>query len=305
MFLELLAGNVDIMRMKPDQYIKASDNPIFRKVFTKKVVLEPEYTYMGYNLARELFKDKRVRRAMTMAIDRNMIVKKVLRNFGTVVTGPFYKNNWAYDKELKGIEYNPDKARILLKEAGFEDIDGDGVLEKDMGSYYLRFSFTLMMNTGNKDRELTAGYIQEYLKKVGIRVKLKYEEWTTFINEYVDMKKFDAIILTWGVSFDPDDTFAVWNSEEIPDIKNGKFGLNSISFVNKEVDELFKKGRLTLDRESRKRCYYRIHEIIQDLQPATFLYSAQNLYAVNKRIKNAQIDEISSLHNITKWWIDK
>jgi peptide/nickel transport system substrate-binding protein len=255
MFLELLSGNIDIMRMKPDQYRKASDNPMFHKAFIKKVVLEPEYTYLGYNLIRDIFKDVKVRRAITMAIDREEIVKKILLNFGTVVTGPFYKNNWAYDKSIKQIEYNLEKAKSLLKEAGYEDINGDGILEKDMGTHYLELSFTLMTNTGNKDRELTAEFIKKALKKVGIKVVVKFEEWTAFINKYIDTKKFDAILLAWGVSFDPDDTFTVWNSEEIPDIKNGKFGLNSTSFINKEVNDLFKKGRITFDKEKRKACY--------------------------------------------------
>jgi peptide/nickel transport system substrate-binding protein len=192
----------------------------------------------------------------------------------------------------------------LLKEAGFEDINGDGILDKDMGNYHLVFSFDLLTNAGNKDRELTAMAIQEELSGIGIDIHVRFEEWTTFISKYIDRKNFDAILLAWGLSFDPDDTYSVWSLGEIPDVKNGKFGLNAISFANQEVEDHYLAARLMLDRAERKKHYYRIHEIINQQQPYTFLYSAQGLFAVSRRIHNVQVNEISAIYNLETWWVD-
>lgn len=304
MFLELFAGHIDVMQMKPDQFRKATNNPMFEAAFTKAVALQPEYTYIGYNLAREPFDDPRVRRAFTLAIDRERIVHEIMLDCGEVISGPFYKRDWAYNPDVPPLPFDPAAARKLLAEAGWKDLNGDGFLEKDMGDHHLELSFALMTNVGNKDRELTLEVVAEELARIGVRVRPVFEEWGKFIGR-IDATDFDAISLAWGLSFDPDDTFSVWNSEEIPDLAKGKYGLNAISYRNPGVDRLFKAGRIARTREERRRCYYEIHRIIAEEQPYTFLYSAQSLYAISRRVHDAQINEIRLTYHLPSWWVDR
>ena len=130
----------------------------------------------------------------------------------------------------------------MLKEVGWVDTDGDGILEKD-GKH---FEFTVILNQGNNERRKTAEIIQRRLADVGIKIKIRTLEWATFINEYIDKKNFDATILGWTIGQDPD-LFDVWHSS-----KTHYKELNFISYKNEEVDRLIMEGRHTFDLEKRK-----------------------------------------------------
>lgn len=302
MFLELLAGRIDVMQMKPDQYRKVLSNRMFDETFTLKRVLEPEYTYLGYNLLRPPFDDVRVRRALTLAIDRERLVDDVLKGYGKVVSGPFHKDNWACDPSVAPLPFDPAQARALLYAAGFRDVNGDGVLEKDMGDRDLELSFEIRTNVGNKDRELTLRVIGEQFRAIGARPRTVFEEWGKFVTR-IDAKDFDAILLAWNLSFDPDDTFSVWHSREIPDLETGKYGLNAISYSNPEVDRLFEQGRTKASRAERQKAYFAIHRLIADEQPYSFLYSAESLFAIRKRVLDAKVNKVRLVYNLHTWRI--
>lgn len=304
MFLELLAGNIDIMQLKPDQFVKFTQTPEFEKRFIKLRYPEPEYTYIGWNLKNRLFLDPRVRAAMGMAIDKNALIEKVLYNLGQISNGPFYPKSWAANPSVRNLPYDPKKASAMLAEAGWRDSDGDGVLEKDFGggtaeSSLTKFEFRLLINAGKKDRELCAEFIASELKKIGIRVIVDTLEWKDMI-KLIDDTRFDAFIMTWGLPNDPDISY-IWHSSQIPDPAKQKFGLNSVSYSNPEVDSLFDEAKQTFDRAERTEKYRRIHEIIMNEQPYTFLYIADTLYAVSKKIGNVKPSQIGIYYNVEKW----
>nr|HPG60224.1 ABC transporter substrate-binding protein [Candidatus Wallbacteria bacterium] len=312
MFLELLQGNIDIMQLKPDQFVKFTDTPEFEKRFVKIKYPEREYTYIGWNLKNRLFADEKVRVAISSAIDKNALIEKTLYNLGQISDGPFYPSSWASNPTIKNIAYDVNAAKKNLEEAGWSDMDADGFLEKkiDVKSFFgyddtveiQRFEFGLLINAGNKDRELCAKFIASELKKIGIKVNVDTLEWKDFI-KLIDSTSFDAFILTWSLGYDPDIS-SIWHSSNIPDMKRGKFGLNSISYKNPEVDALLDEARQTIDQNRRIKCYHRIHEIIIKQQPYCFLYIADTLYAVARKIKNAKPSQAGIFYNIEKWKIE-
>jgi len=149
------------------------------------------YTYLGYNLEHPLFKEKKVRQALSYALNKEELIQGVLLGFGQSATGPFPPASWAYNQEIKDYPYQLETAKKLLAESGWVDINQDGWLEKEGG----KFEFTLMTNQGNKNRELTAEIIQSQFRKVGIKVNIRIVEWSTFVNNYIDKRQFDAVIL--------------------------------------------------------------------------------------------------------------
>jgi peptide/nickel transport system substrate-binding protein len=295
MFLELQTGGVDMMDLTPIQYTKQTESEYFRNNFQKFRYPQFVYTYMGFNLKHPFFKDRRVRQAIACAIDKSEIIDVVLFGLGSPATGPYVPNTWPYNPNVKKYPYNPERARQLLKEAGWEDTDGDGVLDKDGRP----FRFTILTNMGNTLRMNTATIIQWKLAKIGIKVDIKVLEWSTFVNEFIDKRRFETVILGWSISPDPDQ-YDIWYSKKT---KEKEF--NFVSYSDPEVDALLEKGRRTYNIEERKKDYFRIQEILAEDLPYIFLYVPDATPIVHARFKGIKPSPIGITYNLPKWYVPK
>lgn len=293
MFLELQAGGVDMMGLTPIQYTKQTDTDFFRKNFQKFRFPTFAYTHMAFNLKHPWFKDKRIRQAMAYAIDKSELVDVVLFGLGSPATGPYVPNTWPYNPEVKKYGYDPEKARQLLKEAGWEDTDGDGILDKDGRP----FKFTIRTNMGNSLRKNTATIIQWRLAKIGIKAEIEAIEWSTFVNEFIDKRRFEAVLLGWSIGLDPDQ-YDIWHSSKT---KEKEF--NFVGYNNPEVDALLEKGRRTFDINERKKAYFRIQEILADELPYLFLYVPDATPIVHARFKGIKPAPIGISYNLPKWYV--
>jgi peptide/nickel transport system substrate-binding protein len=295
MFLELRTGGIDMMGLTPIQYTKQTENDFFRTNFHKYRYPQFAYTYMGFNLKHPFFKDKRVRQAIAYAIDKSEIIDVVLFGLGNPATGPYVPNTWPYNPNVKKYEYDTGKAKHLLKEAGWEDTDGDGILDKDGRP----FRFTILTNMGNKLRMNTATIIQWRLAHIGIKVDIKALEWSTFINEFIDKRRFEAVLLGWSIGLDPDQ-YDIWHSS-----KTREKEFNFVSYKNPEVDELLEKGRRTFDIGERKKAYFRIQEILSEDLPYIFLYVPDATPIVHARFRGIIPSPIGITYNLPKWYVPK
>jgi peptide/nickel transport system substrate-binding protein len=292
MFLELKQYAIDMMGLTPLQSVKQTDYAAFRREFNKYRYLSFSYVYLGYNLKHPYFRDKKVRQAISYAIDKKEIIEGILMGQGVEATGPYKPDTWAYNGRVKRYEYDPDRAVALLKEAGFQML-GDGIATKDGKP----FEFTVLVNQGNEVRIRCAELIQRRLAKIGISMKIRVIEWASFINEFIDKRNFEAVILGWTIPNDPD-IYDIWHSS-----KQGPKELNFTAFENKEVDELLVKARHTMDREERKRCYFRIQEILAEEQPYTWLFVPYTNLAVHKRITGIDPGPAGVAWNTVKWYV--
>jgi peptide/nickel transport system substrate-binding protein len=295
MFLELRAQNISMMGLTPLQYTRQTENNLFKENFNKYRYLSFAYTYLGYNLTHPFFTDKRVRQAMSYAINKDEIVSGVLLGLGKPATGPFKPGTWAYNGNVKIYSYDPAKARALLKEAGWVDQNGDGILEKNGKP----FVFEILTNQGNETRQKCAEIIQRQLKEVGISVKIRVVEWSALVTNFINKRQFDAVILGWTIPLDPD-AYDVWHSS-----KTAPEELNFVSYRNPEVDEMLEKGRSTFDPKERKKYYDRFQEILAEDQPYTFLYVPDELIIISKRFRGIEPAPIGIGHNTEKWYVPK
>lgn len=294
-FLELQAGGLDLMSLTPIQYKTQTDTPAFTRNFNKYRYLSFSYTYLGYNLIKPLFQDVRVRQAISYAIDKQEIIDGVLLGLGHVATGPYKPDTWVYNANVKRYAYKPELARDLLKEAGWTDSNGDGVLDKNGEP----LAFTIVTNQGNDLRSKTAEIIQRRLKEVGIKIEIRIVEWATFLKEFIFPGNFDATILGWSGGPEPDQ-FNIWHSS-----KTAPRELNFIKYNNPEVDELLERGRRIFDRSERKKIYDRFQEILADEQPYTFLYVGEALPAVARRFRGIEPAPAGITYNFIKWYVPK
>lgn len=292
-FMELKAGNIDIMGLSPLQYLRQTDTEKFKKDYAKYKYLANGYTYLGFNLTRAPFDDRRIRQAIAYAIDKEEIIKGVLLGLGEEATGPYKPGTPWYNPGVVRYPYDPEKALSILKELGYADSDGDGIIDKNGKPFILN----IITNQGNKLREKTAQIIQQRLKTIGIEVKIRIIEWTVFLKEYVDRRNFDAVILGWNILQDPD-LYNVWHSSNaVPG------GLNFVGYKDAEVDELLEKGRHTFDNELRKKCYFRFQGIMAEQQPYVFLYVPYSLPVVNSRFKGIEPAPAGITYNLEKWYV--
>ena len=266
---EFYGGAIDNYGAQPHEVARLKKDPRYQSFSG----LSFGYTYIGYNMRRELFRDKRVRRALGMAIDTDKIIRYVMYDQAERITGPFVKQTDYYDKSVKPLPYDPEGALRLLEEAGWKK-NSEGKLEKD-GRV---FAFTLITNSGNELRKSILTIAQDSWKKIGMDVKTDIVEWTVFLGKHVNTGNFDALILGWSMGIDPD-LYQIWHSSQ-----TGNNQLNFVGFKNKEADDLIIKIRQEYDYDKQVQYCRRLHRIIADEQPYTFLYVAKWTAVLDKKI---------------------
>jgi peptide/nickel transport system substrate-binding protein len=266
------------MRIDQFQWENQTKDDDFLRRFNKSHYYVPQYNYIAWNCRSVWFKDSRVRRAMTMLFDRQTINDELYSGFATIVTGPFYFNSWAYDRSIDPIPFDPDEAKRLLDEAGWVDQDNDGVREKDR----VRFVFDYFITSGGQTARRFAELLQEECQKAGIVVNIRPLEGATFFDKMFK-GEYDGTALAWRLDNDPDiyDTF---HSSHVPPI-----GLNHTFYSNSDVDSLLELGRVEYDRDSRQEIYHKVHRLIHEDQPYTFVNSVPEKRPINKRIKNVVV----------------
>lgn len=294
-FLELKAGNIDTMGLKPLQFTKLTNSKSFTDKFNKYKYLANGYTYMGFNLNNPLFTDKRVRQAMSYAINRQEIVEGVMYGQGIPLACPFKPGTWAYNENIKPYPFDIEKAKSLLKQAGWVDTNGNGILDKDGKE----FEFTVVTNQGNDSRKMTAELMQQSYKEIGVKMNINIQEWSTFIENTIHKRQFEAYILGWSLSPEPD-PHDIFHSS-----KTGEKEFNIVGFNNAEADDLMVKARKTFDQIERKKYLDRFQEILHDEQPYLFLYAPYSLQALHKRIQNVEEAPAGISHNYIDWYIPK
>ena len=287
-FLELRTQSLDELSLLPDQW-NAYDS--FFEKYNKFRYPSFGFTFLGFNLEKEPYNNIKFRRAVSYAINKKDIIDGVMLGMAKPAEGIYPPQSWAY-KEIKPYEYSPEKALDILQQIGFEkSIDGYMMYKNK------NFEINIITNQGNKARELTCQIIQEQLKKIGIKVNVRILEWSIFINQYVNKKNFDALVLGWNTAVDPDQ-YLLWHSSQS---NPGQY--NFMSYRNKEVDALFIKARTTFDKEKRKKYYHKIQDIMRDDPPCIFLYFPENLICINKRVEGVEVAPAGIGWNFHKWMI--
>ncbi len=245
---------------------------------------------MGLQNRHELFNDKRVRQALTLAVDRYSIVDGLLDGMGIVQPGPVSSVSWAFNKDIKPYPYDPDRAEELLAEAGW--VPGtDGFLEKDGR----KFKFTLTYPTGDKIRMDSALIIQQNLKDIGIEVELDLLDFPTLTAKVADNRDFDAVLMAWDMPPDPDG-IELWGPDSY---------FNFINFEHPNNLRLLQEGRSVVLKEERKAIYDRWQELIYDECPYVFLYTSYEAYVHNSGLREFKPNSFGIWYDVIDWHFER
>ena len=267
--VEFRTGAIDIYAPQPHQIARYREDDAYQRFSS----LSTGYTYIGYNNRRELLADKRVRRALAMAIDVDEIIRYVLYGEAERTTGPFPKNTPWYDHALAPVPYDPDGARRILEDLGWKT-NSAGWLEKD-GRI---FEFNLITNNGNLVRKAVATIAQNAWRKLGVKCNTQLFEWAVFLEDFINPGDFDAVVLGWSMGVDPD-LYQIWHSSQ-----SGFGQLNFVGYKSAEADDLIVRIRREYDPQAQQAMAHRLHDVIASDQPYTFLYSPLATRVLDKKI---------------------
>ncbi|MCC6866918.1 MAG: hypothetical protein IT280_12260 [Ignavibacteria bacterium] len=289
---------IDLMYVvKPMDFVKELASP---EQFSMKKAdpFEPNFNYIGYNMNNVLFSDVKVRWALAYLVDRNLIIDKVQYGLAVPVQSPVYfgdKKN--FNPDLPVIEFNPEKAKQLLTEAGWKDNDGDGIIDKLVNGKKIDFKFTYLLNT-NESRKQTMLVVADALKKAGIIAEIQTLEWSVFL-EKIKKHEFDAIMGAWVLTDYPPDQYQLFHSSQS---KND--GSNYGSYNSPLADSLMEAYRSEFDEANRIIINKQLQKVLYDEQAYTFLWTPKAKYVYADRFKNVRWypTPITAYHT-PEWWV--
>lgn len=257
------------------------------------------YTYIAWNSARPLFSDKRTRRAMTHAFNREAILSSIVFNLGTITTGPFFHDSMAYNKNIKPYPFDLEESRRLLSECGWEDTDNDGIRDKMIDGQLVPFSFTLLIWKTSPQFLSIAEVYRNDLRKIGVDMYVQPIEWSSMLKK-MDEKEFDAFTGYWVINYRAD-PYQLWHSSQADAPK----GSNRVGFRNKRADEIIEIARKTFEPEKRAELFHEFHEIVHEEQPYTFFYSPIDQAVWWDHVKNVKLRKERPHTYPLPYYIDK
>jgi peptide/nickel transport system substrate-binding protein len=255
-----------------------------------------DYNYIALNNRSPFFADARVRRAMTMLLDRASIVRNLYKGSARIISGPWAPDSPAYDPSVPPLPFDPKAAAVLLDEAGWRDTDGDGVRDRAGRE----FSFELLVSAGSAAGQEIDEILASELARVGVRARVRSLEWGSFV-ERVDAGDFEAASLAWS-SVDPNpDPYPYWHSSQC-----APKGLNDGCYRNPEADRLMEQARRETDPKRREEIFHRLHRIFREDAPAIFVVNASQKYALRRTIRGLVTSPLG-LYGIwpgpLSWWL--
>ncbi len=242
-----------------------------------------QYYYIGINTKDRTGKltDKRVRRALAHLVDVDQLIEDLFYGLAQRTVGPIHPSKPYYNNDLAPIQYNVNKAKELLAEAGWNDSDGDGVVDKEIDGEKVDMRINYITSSASKFGQNLAEIMKANFQQAGIELNIELMEFRQLI-ERLRNRDYEMHSGGWGQDPVPTDLKQIWHTEsDRPD------GSNRSGFGNAETDELIDEIRVTLNEEEREAMYLRIQEIIYEEQPYIFLFSPRERVAIHKRFNTA------------------
>lgn len=268
------------------------------------------YEFLGLNSESELIKDPKIRKALAYAIDRREIISKVYLNNAQTVDVPIPSNHWLYDNAYRLYDYDIDRAKRLLKEAGWQDLDGDGILDKTVDNQKIELKIKLVSNSGNDLRRDVLSLIKSHLELVGFNVETQIADMETIAKDLLATNQFDALLTGYYLDNALDLSFAFHSREivEIDDIEDldeiDSIPNNFIKYRNSELDSLLDLASHSYDLNELSAVYQNIQDHMTRELPIISLYFRTGSLLVNPKLYGIdKPSQLSLYRNIEEWFI--
>jgi len=277
-------GDADMITPSSPQFVTKSADPEWQKDtdFLKWINMRCGYGFIAWNTDTRNgkptpFRDKRVRQAMTMLLDREKMIRDIWKGIGVVAKGNMPLESPGANKDIQPWPFDRARALAQLKEAGWEDRDKDGVLEDRNGN---AFSFEFSYSGGSEIAERVSRFVKDSYQDAGIIVTLRSADWSVY-QDFMKKRDFDAITLGWGANAPESDPKQIFHSESI---KNQ--GDNFAQWNSPEADRLIEAGRREMDADKRAKIWQQLEAVLHEEQPYTFTRVSPWLRFSSKKLGN-------------------
>jgi peptide/nickel transport system substrate-binding protein len=293
----LQRGDLDVTRVDNDIWTRAQNDSKITSRVAFHNVYRLGYNCILWNLTDPILSDARVRRALAMSFDRDTVVEKIYHGQARPVSGPFTVDDRANNPAVVPIEFNPTAAAALLRSAGWNDSDGDGVLDRDGR----KFELTLLVLAGNDTSREQSQVLQDALRALGVKLELRLIDDAAFYGQVL-ARNFQAAYVAWVNEPDPD-PFGLFHSSQIGD------GMNVVSYRSEEADQLMEEARTEMNEDRRTDLFRQLHEVLSRDQPYLWIVQVAEKWAVRKRVKNVEVAKGVGLYHWYPgphaWWIKR
>lgn len=271
---------LDLMRgIKPKDFIDLQENKGFTSKFNLSTPTMFSYYYLGFNTKNPKLSDAKVRQALSHAVNKEQIIDVIYYGLAEPTTGPVHPSKSHYNKNISDYEFNLDKAKAMLNEAGWTDSDGNGILDKNINGELVQMELDFKYNAGNDIRKNIGLLFQEDAKKIGVKINITAKEWSVYLDE-LDHHDFEIACAAWVFGPSMSDPKQTWHTES-----SVEGGSNYVSFGNARSDELIDNLRMEYDEAKRIEMYKELQQIIHDEAPYCFLFTPTERIAIHNRFE--------------------
>jgi peptide/nickel transport system substrate-binding protein len=273
-FNALRRGDIDESMVASDTWVRDRNNPAVTKTIDFQRFYTLNYNFVAWSNRHPILRDKRVRRALAMCIPVESVVNDLYHGTARAMSGPFTPDEWAFNPRVPVIRHDLEAAKQLLASAGWTDSDADGIL--DQGGR--KFSISLLSMTGSATGAQIMQMMQSEFKKVGVDARIEMMDGAAAIQRILT-GNFDAAYLSYDLDPDPDQYIAFHSSQVPPR------GQNFVFYSNPATDKLIEQARREIDLSKRQELYWKLHEVLADDQPYTWIVQVSAKWGVNKRVR--------------------
>ncbi|MCC7244712.1 MAG: hypothetical protein IT269_03455 [Saprospiraceae bacterium] len=268
--LDVVAGS-----FSADKFFMWKQDGGINNQYDFQVIGAATYSRCMFNLRRDVFKDKAVRQALAHCINYDYLVNTIQKGLAVRTVSAINPGKPYYAKDITPYDFNLDKAKTLLKDAGWADSNGDGVLDKTINGRRQDLTFTLLAPMQLSHIELTANSFKNNAEQVGIRINI---ESATNINDRTRKRDFDAAFSATSLFPGHFDFHQRYHSANDPEPGDNRYG-----YINPLTDSLSMIHRTTADDAERNKLYQAIQKQVYEDVPEIFLYSASQKLITSKQ----------------------
>lgn len=251
------------------------------------------YSFIGFNTSRGVLKDKRVRQAISVAINRQEMLDAFFQGQGQLITGPFPPTSWAYNIDVPATEFSIERAKGLMQNAGIKFAKDGGALTPTGEKINLIFAVPL---SGESEiiKRIVLAY-QGYLNEIGINLDLQFMDWQVWKQKVLGQHDYDLTIASWSFD-DSSNISSLFHSSSAKE-----WGNNFVMYKNPQIDSLLTEASVTNDFDKKRAINHKIHSILADEVPYTYLWTLKHHAAHSVSLSGVRVEPFSFFKHIASW----
>lgn len=262
----------------PKDFIEIRDAELTKKVYNFYTPPSLAASSLYFNTKNPKLSDKRVRRALAHAINVDEIIKTVYNGFAERIAVPVNPGADYYNKDLKLIEFDIQKAKDLLAEAGWKDTNNNGIADKMINGKLEELNLSCMISSSSETGKNMLLLFQGTLKQAGVNLEIVPREFRAMMNE---VRNDNFEMAASGRTMTP----TLWEPKQDWHSEATQGGSNHSNFQNAAADKLMDQIQVTLDKSQRDALYKQLQQILYDEQPCIFLFQPTSRIVIHKRFK--------------------